>query len=97
MTSTPWSCPTCRARAAWGIVSSIDLARVADELQSLSAADVASTELTTIPSNESLQDAAAMMAEHGVTHLIVVQPDTGRPAGMISSRGLAAAIAYGRS
>ena len=33
----------------WGIVSSIDLAGVADELQSLSAADVASTELTRSP------------------------------------------------
>ena len=36
-----------------------------------------------------------MMAEHGVTHLIAVQPETGRPVGMISSRGLAAAMAYG--
>jgi CBS domain-containing protein len=37
------------------------------------------------------------MAEHRVTHLIAVQPDTGRPAGMISARGLANVLAYGRS
>jgi CBS domain-containing protein len=37
------------------------------------------------------------MAEHGVTHLIVVQPDTGQPAGMISARTIAAALAYGGS
>ena len=37
-----------------------------------------------------------LMAENHVTHLIAVQPDTGRPAGMISAHGLAAALAYGR-
>lgn len=37
------------------------------------------------------------MAEHGISHLIVVQPDTDRPAGMISARDLAVAVAYGRS
>lgn len=81
----------------WGIVSSLDLARAADELDSLTAQDVASTELVTIPSNESLERAAELMAEHGVTHLVAVQPDANQPAGMISARGIAAALAYGRS
>jgi CBS domain-containing protein len=81
----------------WGIVSSLDLARAADELDSLTAEDVASTELVTIPSNESLERAAELMAEHGVTHLVAVQPDANQPAGMISARGIAAALAYGRS
>jgi CBS domain-containing protein len=81
----------------WGIVSSLDLARVADELSSLTAGQVASTDLVTIRSDESLARAAKLMAEHGVTHLIAVQPETDRPAGMISARGIAAALAYGRS
>ena len=81
----------------WGIVTSLDLARVADELSSLTAGQVASTDLVTIRSDESLKRAAELMAEHGVTHLIAVQPDTDRPAGMISARGIAAALAYGRS
>jgi CBS domain-containing protein len=51
----------------------------------------------TIPSNESLERAAELMAEHGVTHLVAVQPDANQPAGMISARGIAAALAYGRS
>lgn len=80
----------------WGIVTSLDLARAADELESLTAEDVASTELLTVPSNESLGRAAELMAEHGVTHLVAVQPDTEQPAGMISARGIAAALAYGR-
>ena len=37
------------------------------------------------------------MAEHGISHLIAVQPDMDLPAGMISARDLAAALAFGRS
>jgi CBS domain-containing protein len=82
---------------AWGIVTSLDLARAADELGSLTAGDVASTDLVTVRSNESLERAARLMAEHGVTHLIALQPDSDDPAGMISARAIAAALAYGRS
>jgi CBS domain-containing protein len=81
----------------WGIVTSLDLASAPDELDSLTAGDVASTDLVTIKSDEPLQNAAKLMAEHGISHLVAVQPDVDRPAGMISSRDLAAALAYGRS
>jgi CBS domain-containing protein len=81
----------------WGIVTSLDLARVADALDSVTAGEVASTDLLTISSNESLEQAARLMAERGVTHLVAVQPDTGQPAGMISARTIAAALAYGGS
>ena len=57
---------------------------------------MASTDLVTIDSNDPLKRAAELMGEHGVTHLIAVHPGTDRPAGMISARGLAAALAYGR-
>ena len=81
----------------WGIVTSLDLARAADSLDSLTAADVASTDLVTIPSNASLREAGKVMDEHRISHLIAVQPEDGRPAGVISSRDLAAAAAFGRS
>jgi CBS domain-containing protein len=81
----------------WGIVTSLDLARAPDELGRLTAGEVASRDLVTIRSDESLQEAAELMAEHGIAHLIAVQPDTDRPAGMISARSIAAALAYGRS
>jgi CBS domain-containing protein len=81
----------------WGIVTSLDLARAPDELESRTAGEIASTELVTVPSSESLQRAAELMAEHGVTHLVAVQPDSDQPAGVISARGIAAALAYGRS
>ena len=84
-------------RSPWGIVTSLDLARAADELGSLTAGDVASTELLTIASDQPLEAAAELMSEHRVTHLVVVQPDTNQPVGVISARGLAAAVAHGRS
>ena len=81
----------------WGIVTTLDLARRPDELESLTAGDTASTDLVTIDTSESLRRAAELMSEQGVTHLVAVQPETGRPAGTISARGLAAALAYGGS
>lgn len=83
--------------AKWGIVTSLDLARRPNELETLAAGEIAHTNLITIESNQPLGRAAELMAEHGVTHLIAVQPDTGRPAGMISARGLAGVLAYGSS
>ena len=85
------------AERRWGIVTSLDLARAADELGSATAADVASPDLITVPSDQSLEHAAALMAAHGVTHLVAVQPGTDEPVGVISAKGLAAALAYGRS
>jgi CBS domain-containing protein len=84
-------------RGLWGIVTSLDLARAAGELDSLTARELATTDLITIRSDEPLQRAAEVMAEHGVTHLIVVQPDSDDPVGVISARAIAGAVAYGRS
>jgi len=84
-------------RGLWGIVTSLDLARAADDLSSATAREVATTNLITVRSNEPLRRAAELMAEHGVTHLIVLQPDSDDPIGVISARGVAAALAYGRS
>jgi CBS domain-containing protein len=84
-------------RGLWGIVTSLDLARVAGDLASVTARDVATTDLATVRSNEPLRHAAEVMSERGITHLIVLQPDSDDPVGVISARGLAAALAYGRS
>ena len=83
------------AGGLWGIVTSLDLARAADQLDTLTASDVASTDLVTIKSDASLREAGKLMDEHRISHLIAVQPEDGRPAGVISSRDLAAAAAFG--
>jgi CBS domain-containing protein len=80
-------------RRAWGIVTSMDVARAAGEIGSLTAGDVATTDLVTIESNEPLSKAARVMDEHRLHHLIVVQPGTEEPVGVITPGAIAAAVA----
>ena len=82
-------------RSPWGIVTSLDLARWAHDIDERTAGEVASTELVTIPADAPLTDAARAMAEHDVSHLVAVDPDNGHPRGVISARTIAAALAYG--
>jgi crotonyl-CoA carboxylase/reductase len=77
---------------AWGIVTSLDLARAGDDLRAMNAGDVAQTELITIASDEPLVAAARQMAEHRVSHLLVLQPDDDQPVGVISTSAITAAI-----
>jgi CBS domain-containing protein len=78
----------------WGLVADLDLVTaVAEGLTDGLARDVASTELITIRDDEPLEHAAQMMSEHGLTHLIAVQPTTGRPVGVISALALVGALA----
>ena len=78
----------------WGIVSTLDITNAAgSDLSAVTAADVANTELVTIPSDESLQEAARVMSQHGITHLLAVDRATDWPCGVISARGIAGALA----
>jgi CBS domain-containing protein len=79
-----------------GIVTSLDLARAAGDLDSVTAHQVATTNLVTVRSHEPLERAAELMSDHAVSHLVVLQPDSDDPVGVISARGIAAAVAYGR-
>ncbi|MGZ5330185.1 MAG: CBS domain-containing protein [Solirubrobacterales bacterium] len=81
---------------AWGIVTDADLMEATPrDLDGLTARDCAATELVSVTYGETLQHAAQLMAEHDITHLLVVDPETGRPIGMISSLDIAAVIAHG--
>ena len=80
-----------------GIITDLDVARAATaDISELTAEDVASADLVTVPANESLAGAAKLMADRKCTHLLAVQPDTGRPVGVISALGLASVIAAGQ-
>ena len=80
---------------AWGIVTSLDLARAGEDLSVLNAGEVARVDLVTVETGEPLSRAARIMAEHGISHLVAVQPGTDDPVGMISAGGITAALAYG--
>lgn len=83
---------------AWGVVSDIDLLTAADQdIDERTAADVAATELPTVTPDERLARAAQLMAEHQVTHLLVVTPSTGAPLGVVSTLDVAGVVAWGRA
>jgi CBS domain-containing protein len=77
---------------AWGIVSDVDLLGViGGDLDRLTAGDAAATELLMVDPGQDLEAAARTMAEHEVSHVVVV--DRGKPIGVLSSLDVAAAIA----
>lgn len=81
----------------WGIVTALDIAAASgSDLSEREAQEVATTDLVTVPSDETLQGAARAMTDHGVTHLIVVERATDWPCGMLSARDLAAVLTQGR-
>jgi CBS domain-containing protein len=81
---------------AWGVVSALDLvAGVLDRGEELCAADVAASEPVRVSTDDSLERASQLMAEHAVDHLIVVGAHDGRPAGVLSTLDVAGVLAWG--
>jgi CBS domain-containing protein len=76
---------------AWRVVSDRDLMNAAagDRIDEPSAGSVAGTSVPHIGSADSLMRAAQVMAEHDVSHLVVVGEATGRPEGILSTLDVA--------
>jgi len=82
----------------WGIVSDVDLAAAAGkDFDKLTARDIWRSKLLTIGADEHLGRAAKLMADNRVAHLVVVQPHTGHPVGVLSTLDLAGVLAWGAS
>jgi CBS domain-containing protein len=79
----------------WGIVSDTDLIRAAEtgDLDEQQAQTIASTPVLGVASSDELAAAAKLMAEHDVTHLIVIERHSGRPVGVLSTLDVARALA----
>jgi CBS domain-containing protein len=78
----------------WGIVSDLDLMRaVAAERLDLTAAQLAGMEVVTIRPDAELAEAARLMADHEVTHLVVSEDPHEQPIGVLSTLDVARAIA----
>jgi CBS domain-containing protein len=91
--------PGVPGAGTWTVVSDRDLmaAATADRIDEPAAGSVAGTSVPRIGSAEPLTRAAQIMAEHDVSHLIVVGEATGRPEGVLSSLDVAMVLAGGRS
>ncbi|HEX5308991.1 MAG TPA: CBS domain-containing protein [Solirubrobacteraceae bacterium] len=80
----------------WGILSDVELMRaISDERIDVQAGSVAATEIVTIAPEDDVHRAAQLMSEHECSHLVVADPNVGRPVGVLSSLDVARALAWG--
>lgn len=76
-----------------GLVSDLDVVAAAASGEEPSAFQAAATEPLTISANESLAHAGQLMSEHRVSHLVVLDPASGHPIGILSTLDLIGAYA----
>jgi CBS domain-containing protein len=76
-----------------GIVSDLDVAAAAAGGEETTALQAAATEPLAVSAAERLHRAAQLMAEHGISHLVVLDASSGHPAGILSTLDVAAAYA----
>jgi len=82
----------------WGIVTDMDLMRAArEDVDERTAAWAAGSEFLSVSPDERLERAVQMMIEHGVTHLVVVDPQSDKAVGVLSTLDVAGLLAWGRA
>ena len=79
----------------WGVVSDLELVAAATvrELEEQTAGGSATTPALMVSVNETLERAAGLITEHAVRHLVVVEPSTLRPVGVLSTLDIARVLA----
>jgi CBS domain-containing protein len=92
----PQERPRGQARA-WAIVSGRDLVRAAASgaLDGLTAGEVATSAPPAVSTEDTIQRAVQVMAQHEVGHLVVLSSSSGRPAGVLSTLDVARVLAAG--
>lgn len=81
---------------AWGIVTDLDVTGSAAAVDDVTAGEVAVAAVPVVYPDASLADAARVMAEEGVAHLVVVSPSSGEPVGVVSTLDVAGNLAWAR-
>lgn len=77
----------------WGVISAADLLQVTNgEADRLTAGEVAATECLSVDAGAPIEQAAQLMREHDVTHLVV--ETLGRPVGVLSTLDIAGTLAW---
>jgi CBS domain-containing protein len=80
-------------RRPLGVITDVDVASAAAEESDETAGEVAKHDVVTISTADSLSWAAHQMVEQGASHLVVVDPATGHPTGILSTLDVAGAYA----
>ena len=90
-----WNEPSRNEAAElWGVVSDLDLVKIAstEDLSGRTAGGSAATPALIIAPDETLHRAMQLMTEHETTHLVVVDPETTKPVGVLSTLDVAAVL-----
>jgi CBS domain-containing protein len=79
----------------WGLIPAAELIRIAtkDELENRTAGASATSGVVTVEPAHSVYDAALLMSENEVDHVIVVDPVSNRPVGILSTLDVARVLA----
>ncbi len=78
------------------LVTDRDVLRCADRLEELTAAQAATGRLLEAAPDDRLADVARRMTERAASHALVLDPETGRPVGVVSTLDVAAVLGWGR-
>ncbi|HUA47551.1 MAG TPA: CBS domain-containing protein [Solirubrobacteraceae bacterium] len=82
----------------WGIISDLDLlaAGIREETET-TARDLAAQPVITVRPSMPLREAGEAMVRNGVSHLVVIDGETGRPIGILSTLDVAGVLAWGEA
>jgi CBS domain-containing protein len=81
----------------WGVVTDRDLLAAAQGADDAEAGTCASEVLVTVAPDEPLEAACELMRAHGVSHVMVVDPQQNQPLGVVSTLDVAGIVAWGRA
>jgi CBS domain-containing protein len=85
---------TCRhAERPIGVVSDLDVLTALATGAESTAAQVAASESLTVSADATVQAAAQLMSEHGISHLVILDPAGGYPVDVLSSLDIVAVYA----
>jgi CBS domain-containing protein len=85
--------PPC---GVWSVISDLDLVRAGvRDGDGSSARTIAQQPLVTVEPSLPLREAGELMSKHGVSHLVVVEPITEQPIGILSTADIAGVLAWG--
>lgn len=76
-----------------GVVSALDVVAAISSREEPTAAQAAATEPLTVSADQRLDRAAQLMAEHSVSHLVVLDAADGHPIGVLSTLDIASVYA----
>jgi CBS domain-containing protein len=85
--------PSC---GVWSVISDLDLVRAGiRDGEAPTARAIAQQPLVTVEPSMPLRAAGELMLTHRVGHLVVIEPETERPIGILSSADVAGVLAWG--